>query len=116
MLSYYNVLKSDLTLVPSQYSKSMFPKELHHKIKVQFEGFKLDQIQIREDCQIKLPNDKQLIGFAARSLCTSKGFDFFLKVSKAILAIRNDIIAKRRGECNNGFNALNFIPCFMSLT
>src|SRR6185437_7767919 len=39
MLSFYQVLKSNLTIVPSEYAKKMFPTTLQTKIKVIPDGF-----------------------------------------------------------------------------
>lgn len=91
MLSYYQVLKSYLTLVPSEYAKKMFPVELHHKIAVQFEGFCDRKIALSESCGIDVPLDKKIIGFSARDLSSAKGFDFFLEVSKKIITKCSDV-------------------------
>lgn len=89
-ISYFSVLKSDLTLVPSQYAKNMFPIELHSKIKVQMEGFDFEDVSGKSAIQQKEAS-KHYIGFAARDLSSAKGFEKFIKISKKILEIRDDV-------------------------
>lgn len=75
MLHYHQVLKSDMTIVPSQTAKSMFPDELKSRIEVQFEGF-----NITPD---PLPENKEgpfTLGFAARDLSNVKGVDIFVEI------------------------------------
>lgn len=44
MLSYYQVMKSQQTIVTSEHAKKMFPRKFQSSIVVQFEGFDLDKI------------------------------------------------------------------------
>ena len=74
MLSFHQVLKSDLTIVPSAYARSLFPQELQPRIDVQFEGFDVDPLP---------PNPDQggfTIGFSARDLSSAKGFETYVRL------------------------------------
>jgi len=73
MLSYHQVLKSDLTITPSAFAKSMFPLELQPRIAVQFEGFEIAPLP-------PAPPGPFTIGFAARDLSNAKGFDIFVRL------------------------------------
>lgn len=76
MLNFHQVLKSDLTIVPSEYAKSMFPAELRDRIEVQFEGFDIDPTPLP-------PRDTSspvTIGFAARDLSNAKGIATYIRL------------------------------------
>lgn len=82
MLSYYQVMKSQQTIVPSEHAKKMFPRKLQSSIVVQFEGFDLDKIAQREPANIQLPKGVKTIGFAARDLSSAKGLEVFIKTAE----------------------------------
>lgn len=76
MLNFHQVLKSDLTFVPSETAKAMFPPELQSKIEVQFEGFDIPKALTSD----KDPEAPLTIGFAARDLSNAKGIDIFIRL------------------------------------
>lgn len=87
MTSYHQVIKSDFVIVPSEYSKTMYPDYLQHKIYAQMEGF---------DIKRKPPNYKKkegfhYIGYTARDLSSAKGFEQFILIAKRILEKRKDV-------------------------
>lgn len=82
MTSYHQVLKSALTIVPSQYSKEMFPECLRERIYVQEEGFLIPKPSAKN----RAPGPFR-IGFAARDLSSAKGFEDFVQIAK-ILSVR----------------------------
>lgn len=73
MLSFHQVLKSDLTITPSAYARAMFPAELQPRIEVQFEGFEIAPLPAA-------PPGPFTIGFSARDLSNPKGFDIFVRL------------------------------------
>jgi len=89
MNTYYDVIKSNHVIMPSQYAKEMFPTYLHHKISVQMEGFKVkkkhNKLSFKKEANITY------IGFTARDLSSAKGFEQFILISKEILKVRNNI-------------------------
>jgi glycosyltransferase involved in cell wall biosynthesis len=89
MLSYYEVIKSERTLVPTQYAREMFPPFLQDRIVAQFEGMDPEKIAQREPCGIELPLDKQTLCFASRDLSSAKGLDTFIATAAEL---------KKRGE------------------
>ncbi len=91
MLSYYQALKSDAVIVPTQYAKSMFPKELQNNIHVQMEGFNPKRIHEKSASFIEKENNINYIGFFARDLPSAKGFHQFIKISKKILENNKNI-------------------------
>ena len=84
MLSYYQVMKSQKTIVPSEHAKKMFPNELQSRIAVQFEGFDPDKVAQRKPVKIKLPKDVRTIGFAARDLSSAKGIQLFVQTAEIL--------------------------------
>jgi hypothetical protein len=91
MLSYYEAIKSARTLVPTEYARRMFPDYLQPTIVAQFEGIDTDKVAQREPCDVALPTDKKLLGFAARDLSSAKGLDSFIATAKHLTAQRQDI-------------------------
>ncbi|RYY86498.1 MAG: glycosyltransferase [Comamonadaceae bacterium] len=82
MLHFHQVLKSDLTIVPSHHAKSMFPAELRGRIEVQFEGF-----DVAPPAPAPRPPDAlPVIGFAARDLSSAKGIDVYIRLVERLLA------------------------------
>lgn len=86
MLHYHQVLKSDLTIVPSQHAKAMFPVELRNRIEVQFEGFDFDPAAPGRAAA--KAESGFTVGFAARDLSSAKGFEDFVRIADQ-LAQRN---------------------------
>lgn len=87
MTSYHQALKSDLTMVPSEYARQMFPSCLHERIVAQMEGFDI----VRTPSRFKRREGVFHIGFAARDLSSAKGFEQFVLIAKAILRVRPDV-------------------------
>lgn len=86
-LVYASVLNSDVSVVPSQHARNCFPAELRHHVRVQMEGFELPApVQNRKALkhQLGLPEGAPVVGFAARSLESMRGFDIFVQVAKLI--------------------------------
>lgn len=78
MLHYHQVLKSDLTIVPSAHAKSMFPAELQGRIEVQFEGF--DTFADPFPAPGATAERPFTVGFSARDLSSAKGIDTFVRL------------------------------------
>lgn len=84
MLSFYCAARSAGVIVPSQYAKLMLPSYFHHKVYVQLEGFRISapkQQQKLKTEQEDLKNKIFTVGFAARDLSSSKGFDKFMEIA-----------------------------------
>ncbi|PYF07793.1 hypothetical protein C8J30_11539 [Rhodobacter viridis] len=73
MLSFHQILKSDLTIMPSAYARSLLPAELQPRVAVQFEGFEIKPLP-------PAPPGPFTIGFSARDLSNAKGFDIFVRL------------------------------------
>ncbi len=91
MLSYYEVIKSPRTLVPTEYARSMFPDFLQHKIVARFEGMDPQKIAAREPADVSLPQGKQTLGFAARDLSSAKGLESFISTAAHLSKLNDDI-------------------------
>lgn len=87
MSSYHQVLKSDLTIVPSAYAKTMFPTCLHDKIVPQMEGFSI----ARKKSAFKKEDGCFYVGFTARDLSSAKGFEQFILIAKEISKRRQNV-------------------------
>lgn len=81
MLHFHQVLKSDLTIVPSAHAKAMFPRELQPRIQVQMEGFDITPPASKP----RDPKQPFTIGFAARDLSNAKGIDIFMRIADRLL-------------------------------
>lgn len=81
MLHFHQVLRSDLTIVPSAHAKAMFPRELRGRIEVQMEGFEISP----PAPQPRDPRQPFTIGFAARDLSNAKGIDIFIRLADRLL-------------------------------
>lgn len=91
MLSYYEVIKSARTLVPTQYARGMFPEGLRDRIVARFEGLDPAVIERREPAPIDLPAGCLTLGFAARDLSSAKGLDSFVATAAKLSAERADL-------------------------
>lgn len=80
MVSFHQVLRSALTIVPSAYAKSLFPAELQSRIAVQFEGF-----DVRPE-PAPTADGPFTLGFAARDLSNAKGFQIFVRLVDQLIA------------------------------
>lgn len=85
MLSFYQAMKSEATLVPSEYAKSMFPGHLQQKITALFEGFDPQKIKQREPSGVQLPARVKTLGFAARDLSSAKGLESFIATAACLI-------------------------------
>lgn len=91
MLNFHQALRSDLVICPSQHAKRMFPEALQAKIEVQLEGF---------DFEGPVPPTGDgtrpfTIGFSARDLSSSKGFDVFVRLVEKLVTrgLRAEFVA-----------------------
>ena len=87
MTSFHQVLKSELTIVPSTYAKGLFPTCLHDRIIPQMEGFEI----VRKSSKFMKKEGFFYIGFAARDLSSAKGFEQFILIAKEILKTRQNV-------------------------
>ena len=86
MMHYYQALRSDLVICPSQHAKRMFPPALQGNIEVQLEGLDFGPPLV------KTPGTPFTIGFTARDLSNAKGFDTFVQIADRL--IRQSIEAR----------------------
>lgn len=91
MLSFYEVLKSDNTIVPTQYARSLFPDVLQDRIVAQFEGILPAKIDQREPSEYTFEGGKKTLGFAARDLSSAKGLTSFIKTAEYLINKKSDI-------------------------
>ena len=77
MLNFHQVLKSDLTIVPSRHAKSLFAAELQGRIEVQLEG--LDP-PLQPATHEPRTNGPITIGFTARDLSAAKGLEVYMRL------------------------------------
>lgn len=119
MLSWHSVLRSDHSIVPSEYARSQFPPELQSRISVLMEGFDPaqwehmgdgdsqagplgDSVVERPVARTSRPvtdtipalsptNTGPVVGFAARDLSSAKGFEQFVRIANRIAQERPDV-------------------------
>jgi len=91
MLSFYEVLKSDRTIVPTQYARSLFPELLQERVTPRFEGMLPEKIEQRQDCGYDFEDKPKTLGFAARDLSSAKGLDTFIETAKQLIDQGTDI-------------------------
>ena len=82
MLHFHQVLRSDLTIVPSAHARSLFPSVLQERIAVQFEGFDIqppsDALPV--DASPATHKPRFTVAFAARDLSSAKGFETYMRL------------------------------------
>ncbi|THT99957.1 glycosyltransferase [Lampropedia puyangensis] len=76
MLHFHQVLNSDLTIVPSQHARNLFPESLRSQIEVQFEGFDIAPLASSPQRQ----DQRFTIGFSARDLSSAKGLETYIRL------------------------------------
>lgn len=82
MLHFHQVINSDLTIVPSQHARSLFPDCLKPQIEVQFEGFDIAPLP----AQPARTDARFTIGFAARDLSSAKGLEAFVRLVDRLIS------------------------------
>jgi len=90
MLSWYQVAKSALTIVPTEYARRLFPAFLRPRIVARFEGFDAGKVARREPSGIRLPGNTRTLGFAARDLSSAKGLDIFIATAAHLIRSGED--------------------------
>lgn len=100
MLSFYEVLKSDKTLVPTEYARTLFPPALQDRIVARFEGMLPERLEQREPCEHALPEGKKTLGFAARDLSSAKGLASFIATADYLIKNKSDIHFVIIGDAN----------------
>jgi glycosyltransferase involved in cell wall biosynthesis len=84
MYSFYEAVKSDRVIVPSQYAKTMFPEALQPNVVAQMDGMDI----VAEPPPPRPPSDTFRIGFLARDLSSAKGVEHFVMAAKEIHRLR----------------------------
>ena len=79
MLHFHQVLRSDLTIVPSTHARSLFPSVLQERIAVQFEGFDIQQPAEPQAPETEA-DTRFTIAFTARDLSSAKGFETYIRL------------------------------------
>ncbi len=79
MLHFHQVLRSDLTIVPSAHARSLFPAVLQDRIAVQFEGFDI-QAPMRKSPAAHREGQPFTVAFSARDLSSAKGFETYMRL------------------------------------
>ncbi|MFA5929217.1 MAG: glycosyltransferase [Candidatus Margulisiibacteriota bacterium] len=88
MLSYYQIIRSARTIVPTKAVRDTLPECLREKVIVQMDGFDPERLHAKGDTPIiNKQSDRFYIGFSARVLCAQKGYEQFIKVSQRLLAL-----------------------------
>lgn len=81
MITFHQLARSAMTIVPSHFAKTLVPESLRARVEVQFEGFK-DPVRF----QPKAPRTDGLkIGFTARDLSNAKGVDRFIAMAARLI-------------------------------
>lgn len=86
-----SVIQSDLCIVPSDYARRLFPRELRGKVRVRMEGFSVTPRRNAKEAlrqELGLPGAGPVVGFAGRTLEAVRGFDVFVRAARAIHAVR----------------------------
>ncbi|MFM8442014.1 MAG: glycosyltransferase [Methylococcus sp.] len=80
----------DVGISPTQWQKSLFPKEFHHKIRVIHEGLDLSEFKLESDATLQIPNGVSLsrkdrvVTYATRNLEPYRGFHVFMRAISEI--------------------------------
>ncbi|WP_376873798.1 glycosyltransferase [Albirhodobacter sp. R86504] len=112
MLNLHQALRSDLVICPSRHAKQMFPKALQGNIEVQLEGFEFGPDPVRisrvqgaaslggsgaepptdaDDAALGSARERPFtIGFSARDLSSSKGFETYVRLVDRLVTSGTD--------------------------
>ncbi|MFK7978290.1 MAG: glycosyltransferase, partial [Halioglobus sp.] len=100
MLSYYEVLKSDVTIVPTQYARSLFPEIMQDRIVARFEGILPERIHQREPSEYTFDAEQKTVGFAARDLSSAKGLASFIATADYMIKNQTSVHFVIIGDAN----------------
>ncbi|MFG1463057.1 glycosyltransferase [Xanthobacter sp. DSM 24535] len=92
-----SLLQADCGVAPTQWQRSVYPRELHGKIKVIHDGIDVDEARPDPTAQLMLPGGagtlragERIITFVARNLEPYRGFHTFMRALPAVLAAHRD--------------------------
>jgi glycosyltransferase involved in cell wall biosynthesis len=88
---------------PTEYQRSLFPKELRPKLRTIFDGvdttiWKPMPNMPREVNGYKVPEGMKVITYATRGMESMRGFDIFMRAAKKICDRRKDVIFLIAGQ------------------
>ncbi len=92
------MIASDVCVLPTCWQKSLFPQELHSKIKIIHEGIDINNIQPEKDAMLILPDgtaltkQDEVVSYSARNLEPYRGFHVLMRAVSEI--------NKRRPNCH----------------
>ena len=88
---------------PTEYQKSLFPKEFQSKIRAIFDGVDTNVWKPMPDLprvvnNFQIPEGMKVITYATRGMESMRGFDVFMKAAKKICDRRKDVIFLIAGQ------------------
>lgn len=75
MLTFHQVLRSDLTIVPTEFAKSLLPVELQPRARAQFEAMEFGDLTPHPRTEKRFT-----LAFSARDLSSCKGLELYARV------------------------------------
>lgn len=85
---------SDVGISPTEWQRSTFPKEYHHKIEMVHDGIDVETVRPNPNATFRLPSGRQLrrsdevVTFVARNLEPLRGYHIFMRALPRIMAAR----------------------------
>ncbi|WP_150287331.1 glycosyltransferase [Rhabdaerophilum calidifontis] len=85
---------ADFAVAPTEWQRSVFPREFRDKIHVVHDGLDCDRLMLRapararEIAGIPIPDDAEIVTFVARNLEPYRGFHVFMRALPRLLAKR----------------------------
>ena len=95
----------DKGICPTQWQKSQFPKDFHHKIEVLHDGIDTDYFTPNPDAVLEIPNTNieltakdEVVTYATRGMEAYRGFPQFMEMSEKLLKRRPNVHIVIAGE------------------
>lgn len=109
--TYQAVVKSTVTIVPSEHARRMYPEPLQQKIVVQMDAFDAERRRgyAPEKAAFVKEDGLTYIGFLASALSSEKGLEHFIEISKKLYEasdkVRFVLIGTEIGGASYGFES-----------
>ena len=100
-----DLVSCDKGICPTNWQKSQFPKDFHHKIEVLHDGIDTDYFIPNPDAVLKIPNTDikltakdEVVTYATRGMEAYRGFPQFMEMAEKLLKLRKNVHIVIGGE------------------
>lgn len=103
-MTYQSVIKSKVTIVPSEYAREMYPEPIRQKVVAQMDAFNAERrrVYIPERAAFYKEPGLTYIGFCANVLSSEKGLEYFIEISRKIAEASDKVRFVLIGSAKDG--------------